>query len=115
MATLTITDLPATKMLDGKRMRIVRGGLAFLPVLPFAMVSPGRQSIDSSIHASQQVMQMQSLTNMNSNGAAFLDHVDFRVRNNQNAQNNNQNNNQNNQNNNQPIIPPFTPTTTSPT
>ncbi|GAB3627840.1 hypothetical protein PTE30175_04527 [Pandoraea terrae] len=84
MSTLTIKDLSNAETLDGKTMRAVRGGY-----LPFPVVySPIKLSFDSHIDATQEIAQMQSVTNMNGNGSAFLDHVTSNVNTNQNATNN---------------------------
>jgi hypothetical protein len=65
-------------------MRAVRGGY-----LPFAAVyAPFKLSFDSHIDANQQIAQMQSVTNLNGNDSAFLDHVKSNVTTNQNATNN---------------------------
>jgi hypothetical protein len=84
MSTLTIQDLSNAEALDGRAMRAVRGGY-----LPFAYVyAPVKLSIDSHIDATQEIAQMQSVTNMNGNGSAFLDHVTSNVTTNHNATNN---------------------------
>ncbi|GAB3627841.1 hypothetical protein PTE30175_04526 [Pandoraea terrae] len=84
MSTLTIKDLSNTETLDGNAMRAVRGGY-----LPFPVVyTPIKLSFDSHIDASQQIAQMQSVTNLNGNDSAFLDHVKSNVNTNQNATNN---------------------------
>ncbi|WP_439683087.1 STAS domain-containing protein [Cupriavidus oxalaticus] len=86
MTTLTIKDLAATETLDSKRMQAVRGGLAYLPFA--AVYAPIKLKLDSSITATQEIAQMQSVTNLNGNGSAFLDHVRSHVDTNQNASNN---------------------------
>ena len=86
MTTLTIKDLSATETLDSKRMHAVRGGLAYLPFA--AVYAPIKLKLDSSIDATQSIAQMQSVTNLNGNGSAFLDHVKSNVHTNQNATNN---------------------------
>ncbi|WP_432257740.1 hypothetical protein [Cupriavidus sp. TMH.W2] len=86
MTTLTIKDLSSTETLDRKGMHAVRGGLAYLPFA--AVYSPVKVSIDKSINAMQDIAQLQSVTNMNGNGSAFLDHVKSDVRTNQNGTNN---------------------------
>ncbi|CAJ93775.1 STAS domain-containing protein [Cupriavidus necator] len=86
MTTLTIKDLPAAETLDSKRMHAVRGGLAYLPFA--AVYTPIRLSLDNSINATQSIAQMQTVTNLNGNGSAFLDHVKSDVHTNQNATNN---------------------------
>ncbi|EYS96630.1 hypothetical protein CF68_20170 [Cupriavidus sp. SK-4] len=86
MTTLTIKDLSATETLDRKRMHAVRGGLSYLPFA--AVYAPIKLAFDSSITAKQEIAQLQSVTNMNGNGSAFLDHVRSHVDTNQNASNN---------------------------
>ena len=86
MTTLTIKDLSAAETLDSKRMHAVRGGLAYLPFA--AVYTPIKVSVDKSINAVQNIAQMQSVTNLNGNGSAFLDHVRSHVDTNQNASNN---------------------------
>ncbi|RDK07323.1 hypothetical protein [Cupriavidus lacunae] len=86
MTTLTIKDLSATETLDSKRMHAVRGGLAYLPFA--AVYAPIKLAFDGSITAKQEIAQMQSVTNLNGNGSAFLDHVNSHVDTNQNASNN---------------------------
>ncbi|WP_432257735.1 hypothetical protein [Cupriavidus sp. TMH.W2] len=86
MTTLTITDLTTIDTLDRKGMLAVRGGHALLPFMP--VFRPLSLSFDKSITATQDIAQMQTVTNMNGNGSAFLDHVKSDVRTNQNASNN---------------------------
>ncbi|WP_354684148.1 hypothetical protein [Cupriavidus necator] len=86
MTTLTIKDLSAAETLDSKRMHAVRGGLAYLPFA--AVYTPIKLSFDNRINAVQEIAQMQTVTNLNGNGSAFLDHVTSNVRTNQNATNN---------------------------
>ena len=84
MTTLTIKDLSAAETLDSKRMHAVRGGFAYVPFV----YAPLKLSIDKSITATQEIAQMQTVTNLNGNGSAFLDHVKSNVHTNQNAHNN---------------------------
>ena len=86
MTTLTIKDLSSAATLDSKRMHAVRGGMSYLPFA--AVYSPVKLSVDKSITAVQEIAQMQSVTNLNGNGSAFLDHVRSHVDTNQNASNN---------------------------
>ncbi|MBB2916283.1 hypothetical protein [Cupriavidus alkaliphilus] len=86
MTTLTIQDLSAAATLDSKRMHAVRGGTSYLPFA--AVYMPIKASVDKSISAVQSIAQMQSVTNLNGNGSAFLDHVKSDVHTNQNATNN---------------------------
>ena len=88
MKTLTIKDLARTEELDGKAMAAVRGG--------WSMNSPHYKigdvnyapSYDSSIHASQSLVQMQTVVNAVANGSAFLDGVHATNTTSQNGQNN---------------------------
>ncbi|SOY47842.1 conserved hypothetical protein [Cupriavidus taiwanensis] len=86
MTTLTIKDLSSAATLDRKGMHAVRGGTAYMPFA--AVYSPVKLSLDKSITAVQEIAQMQSVTNLNGNGSAFLDHVKSNVHTNQNATNN---------------------------
>ena len=75
MKSLIIKDLARTEELDGKAMAAVRGGWSVnAPSYKVGNVdySP---SYDSSIHATQNLAQMQSVTNAVANGSAFLDGV----------------------------------------
>ena len=72
MKTLTINDLARTEELDNRAMALVRGG--------WSMGSPGFKahdfsytpSWDSSITATQNLLQQQSVTTATANGAAFV-------------------------------------------
>ncbi|MEM5427169.1 hypothetical protein [Cupriavidus oxalaticus] len=86
MTTLTIKDLSSAETLDRKGMQAVRGGFAYVPFV--AAYMPLKLSIDKSITATQEIAQMQTVTNLNGNGSAFLDHVKSNVHTNQNATNN---------------------------
>ena len=81
MKTLTITDLARTEQLDHSAMGAVRGG--------FKMGGPGyafgdvnyAPKFDSSITATQNLVQMQEVMTATANGSAFLSgvHVDSDV------------------------------------
>ena len=81
MKTLTITDLARTEQLDRGAMAAVRGG--------FKMGGPGygygdvnyAPKFDSSISATQNLVQMQEVMTATANGSAFLSgvHVDSDV------------------------------------
>ena len=86
MTTLTIKDLSSAETLDRKGMQAVRGGMTYMPFA--AVYMPLKLSIDKSITATQEIAQMQSVTNLNGNGSAFLDHVRSHVDTDQNASNN---------------------------
>jgi hypothetical protein len=80
MKTLTIKDLARTEQLDRGAMAAVRGG--------WSMSSPSYPpsykmgdlnyppSVDSSIKATQNLLQQQSVTTATANGSAFLHGVD---------------------------------------
>jgi hypothetical protein len=80
MKTLTIKDLARTEQLDSGAMALVRGG--------WSMSSPSytpsykmgdlnyAPSVDSSIKATQNLLQQQSVTTATANGSAFLHGVD---------------------------------------
>jgi hypothetical protein len=75
MKTLIIKDLARTEQLDRSAMTAVRGGMK--------MSTPGYKfgdltfapSWDSSIHATQDLVQMQDVVNATANGSAFLDNI----------------------------------------
>lgn len=75
MKTLTIQDLARTEQLDRAAMSTVCGG--------WKMATPGYKfgdlniasSYDSSIHATQNLAQLQNVTNATANGSAFIDGV----------------------------------------
>jgi hypothetical protein len=72
MNTLTIKDLARTEQLDRSAMAHVRGG--------FKMGTPGYSygdlnyapSVDSSITATQNLLQRQSVATLTANAAAFV-------------------------------------------
>ncbi|NGZ85128.1 hypothetical protein [Duganella aceris] len=88
MKTILIKDLARNEALDAKAMTTVRGG--------FAMNSPYYKlgdltyapSFDASIHATQELVQMQSVVTATANGSAFLDGVHATNTTSQNGQNN---------------------------
>ena len=81
MKTLTIKDLARTEELGAQTMARVRGGYnmgsqycapsAFLCSMP-SFYSP---SVDSSLHATQGLTQLQNVENATANGSAFLDGI----------------------------------------
>lgn len=87
MTTLTIKDLARTEQLDSRAMAGVRGGWSMYSTA----WKPGdlsyAPSYDSSISATQNLLQQQSVTTATANGAAFVHgvHVDSNVH--QNGQN----------------------------
>ena len=88
MKTLTILDLALIEQLDPPTRAAVRGG--------WKMGSPSYSfsdpkyapSYDSSIHATQNLVQMQDVVNATANGSAFLDGVHATNKTSQSGQNN---------------------------
>ncbi|MES2259737.1 MAG: hypothetical protein V4724_14545 [Pseudomonadota bacterium] len=75
MKTLTIKDLARTEQLDRSAMSAVRGGWKVSsPSYTFGNVNY-TPSYDSSIHATQDLKQMQNVLNATANGSAFLDGI----------------------------------------
>ena len=76
MKTLIIKDLARTEELDRTAMAGVRGGTNKLgsPGYSFGDLKYA-PSFDSSITASQSLLQMQDVVNATANGSAFLDNV----------------------------------------
>jgi hypothetical protein len=71
MKTLIIKDLARTEELGRTEMAAVRGGMKVsMPSYPGDQYSP---KFDSSIHANQDLMQAQQVSNSTANGSAFLD------------------------------------------
>ena len=76
MKTLTIKDLARTEQLDRSAMTNVRGGWSMLaPNYKLGDVSY-MPSTDSSIKATQNLLQQQSVLTSTANGSAFLHGVD---------------------------------------
>ena len=76
MKTLTIKDLARTEQLDRGAMAAVRGGYSmFAPSWKVGDVNYA-PSYDSSIHATQNLLQQQSVATATANGAAFIHGVD---------------------------------------
>jgi hypothetical protein len=80
MKTLIIKDLARTEQLDRSEMAAVRGGWKMgTPSYSFDMKShspsPTTSSFDSSLHATQSLVQMQDIVNATANGSAFLDNI----------------------------------------
>ncbi|MES2259736.1 MAG: hypothetical protein V4724_14540 [Pseudomonadota bacterium] len=72
MKTLTIKDLARTEQLDRTAMSTVRGGWKMpAPSYTFGNVNYA-PTYDSSIHATQDLKQMQEVVNATANGSAFL-------------------------------------------
>jgi hypothetical protein len=79
MKTLTIKDLARTEDLGRTAMAAVRGGMGksmqqwypsdYMPKTDYSPKS------DSSIHATQDLMQVQKVINSTANGSAFLSGV----------------------------------------
>ena len=80
MKTLTITDLAHTNELDRDAMATVRGGYSgysacpTMPSYPSKSFCPSYRSAgSSSISATQDLTQLQSVVNATANGSAFID------------------------------------------
>jgi hypothetical protein len=81
MKTLIIKDLARTEQLDRTAMASVRGGWTMnSPYYSFGDVTYA-PSYDSSIHATQNLFQAQSVTNATANDSGFVSgvHVDSNV------------------------------------
>ncbi len=75
MKTLTIKDLSRTEDLDRTALAAVRGGWKMnSPHYSFGDVTYA-PSYDSSIHASQNLGQVQNVLTATANGSAFLEGV----------------------------------------
>ena len=88
MKSITIKDLARTEQLDGKAMAAVRGGWSMNSPVYMAGNVSYTPSYDSSIHASQDMVQVQNVTNAVANGSAFLDCVSATNTTSQSGQNN---------------------------
>jgi hypothetical protein len=94
MKTLTIKDLAREQELDAGSMAAVRGGynMGSQYCAPsFAFCPPpygGAGSIDSSLHATQDLRQAQQVFNETADGSAFLSGVDVTNKTKQFGQNN---------------------------
>lgn len=88
MNTLIIKDLARAEQLGGKAMAEVRGGWSMnSPSYKLGNVSYAPH-YDSSIHASQDLAQVQDVVNATANGSAFLDGVSARNTTSQSGRNN---------------------------
>jgi hypothetical protein len=91
MKTLTINDLARTEELARTDMAAVRGGMKLsTPSYPSYPSYPTQNSpkSDSSINATQDLMQFQDVKNLTANGSAFLDCVSVNNHTSQFGQNN---------------------------
>jgi hypothetical protein len=91
MKTLTIKDLARTEELGRTEMAAVRGGMKLsAPSYPSYPSYPSQNNpkSDSSITASQDLMQFQDVKNLTANGSAFLDCVSANNHTSQFGQNN---------------------------
>jgi hypothetical protein len=80
MKTLTIKDLARTEQLDRSAMAGVRGGYKMSAASTSSVGYPSGStnyspSYDSSLHATQNMVQMQDVVNATANGSAFIDGV----------------------------------------
>jgi hypothetical protein len=88
MKTLTIKDLARTEELGRADMAAVRGGMKVqMPSYPSYPTQQNPKS-DSSITATQDLMQFQDVKNLTANGSAFLDCVSVNNHTSQFGQNN---------------------------
>jgi hypothetical protein len=75
MKTLTIKDLARTEQLERRAMAAVRGGWSmFAPSYKMGDLNYAPSS-DSSITATQNLFQQQSVATLTANGSAFVDGV----------------------------------------
>jgi hypothetical protein len=75
MKTLIIKDLARTEQLDRSAMAGVRGGWKMSsPSYSFGDTTYAPKS-DSSLHATQNMVQMQDVVNATANGSAFIEGV----------------------------------------
>jgi hypothetical protein len=80
MKTLTIKDLARNEQLDGTALSAVRGGMKMsAPTYKFGDISY-MPSYDSSIDATQELQQFQTVKNSVADGSAFVE--DLHVTNN---------------------------------
>ncbi|MEO7497757.1 MAG: hypothetical protein ABIT83_09910 [Massilia sp.] len=88
MKNLTIKDLARTEQLDRAAMSTVRGGWK----MSTPSYLPGSYSYapkyDASVHATQDLTQLQNVVNATANGSAFLDGVHAKNHTSQDGQNN---------------------------
>jgi hypothetical protein len=76
MKTLNIKDLARTEELDRTAMATVRGGTKKMGWGGYSFGDlTYAPSTDTSITASQDLMQMQEVVNATANGSAFLDNI----------------------------------------
>jgi hypothetical protein len=86
MKTLIIKDLARTEELGRSDMAAVRGGMG-LSSAPWTSSSYSPK-FDSSLHATQDLRQMQDVQNITANDSAFLDCLDVTNKTKQYGQNN---------------------------
>lgn len=86
MKTLIIKDLAHTEELGRTELAAVRGGMGIesAPWIP-SQYSP---KFDSSVHATQDLMQLQNVQNLTANDSAFLSCLDVTNKTKQFGQNN---------------------------
>jgi hypothetical protein len=88
MKTLMINDLARTEEMKRSAMAAVRGGMKpGAPSYPFGSLVYSPVS-DSSIHATQDLAQLQKVVNATANGSAFVDGVHVKNHTDQFGQNN---------------------------
>ena len=88
MKTLIIKDLARTEQLDRATMAGVRGGWKMsAPSFSVGDISYA-PSVDASLHATQNLAQMQDVVNATANGSAFIDGLHVNNHTSQSGQNN---------------------------
>ena len=77
MKTLIVKDLARTEQIDRTAMAAVRGGWKMGSPTTYPMMGDVKSppSFDSSLHATQSLVQMQDVINATANGSAFLDNI----------------------------------------
>jgi hypothetical protein len=76
MKTLAIKDLARAEQLDRSAMAAVRGGTSmYSHSYSFEDTKFAAARYDSSIHATQNLVQMQEVVNATANGSAFLHNI----------------------------------------
>jgi hypothetical protein len=90
MKTLTIKDLARSEELGRSEMAAVRGGVSVSSQskLLYPMQPSYSSSFDSSLHASQDLRQIQQVLNETADGSAFLSGVHATNKTSQFGQNN---------------------------
>jgi hypothetical protein len=90
MKSLTIEDLAHSEQLDRSSMAAVRGGMnvAMQSKQMYPMTPSSSPSFDSSLHATQDLRQIQQVLSETGDGSAFLDGINASNKTSQFGQNN---------------------------